>query len=68
MTRFDTYDPGEFYDEMFAALSHLRPQARLLEQRVQGLPDQELRRRQQAAERALLQMGITFNVYSDAGG
>ena len=71
MTRFDTYDPnafGEFYDEMFAAPNQPRPQARLLEQRVQGLPGQELRQRQQAAERALLQMGITFNVYSDEGG
>jgi uncharacterized circularly permuted ATP-grasp superfamily protein len=68
MTRFDTYDPGEFYDEMFSAPHRPRPQARLLEQRIQGLPDQDLRLRQQAAERALLQMGITFNVYTDEGG
>ena len=68
MTRFDTYDPGDFYDEMFAAPHRSRPQARLLEQRLEGLPDQEVRQRQQAAEQALLQMGITFNVYSDEGG
>lgn len=68
MTRFDTYEPGDFYDEMFAAPRRPRPQARLLEQRIQSLPAQALRQRQQAAEQALLQMGITFNVYGDEGG
>jgi len=33
---------------------------------IQGLPDGELLNRQKAAERALLQMGITFNVYGRA--
>jgi uncharacterized circularly permuted ATP-grasp superfamily protein len=39
-----------------------------LQQRIDALPDGELFRRQQAAERALLHMGITFNVYGDSAG
>jgi|GEM_PF-2719858 len=45
--RFDTYDPGSFYDEIFAA---------------PGQP------RQQAAERAFLNKGITFNVHGSEAG
>ena len=37
-------------------------------QLIETLPDGELLRRQQAAERALLHMGITFNVYGDSAG
>ena len=32
------------------------------------MPDGELLNRQRAAERALLQMGITFNVYGERAG
>ena len=45
-----------------------RAGAALLVQRIQALPAGELLRRQRAAEQALLQMGITFNVYGDAAG
>jgi uncharacterized circularly permuted ATP-grasp superfamily protein len=65
---FDAYDPGEFYDELFAGPGQPRPGARLLVQRLASLSEGELLRRQQAAERAFVNMGITFNVYgSDAG-
>src|SRR4030095_13327547 len=40
------------------------PLARTLE----ALPDGELPPRQQAADRALVQMGITFNVYGESAG
>jgi uncharacterized circularly permuted ATP-grasp superfamily protein len=63
------YDTGGFYDEMFRD-GGLEPRAEtsLLAQRLAALPAGELRRRQLAAERALLQRGITFNVYGhDAG-
>ncbi len=45
-----------------------RPHASLLAKRLAALPDGELENRQRAAERALLQRGITFAVYGhDAG-
>lgn len=62
---FDGYDTEGFYDELFDAQGQPRPGADLLVQRINGLPDSELQRRQHAAEKALLNLGITFNVYSD---
>ncbi|GIX47507.1 MAG: hypothetical protein KatS3mg131_1718 [Candidatus Tectimicrobiota bacterium] len=66
--KFSDYDPGDFYDEMFEARGRPRPGAALLVQRLDALPEGELLRRQRAAERALLLMGITFNVYGEAAG
>jgi uncharacterized circularly permuted ATP-grasp superfamily protein len=66
--KFDGYDTGGFFDEMFSPDSSPRQEAKALVQRLQTLPDGELQRRQRAAERALLQLGITFNVYGDAAG
>ena len=60
--RFADYDPGDFFDEMFDARGPRRF-ARALARFVDGLPDGELLRRQRSAERALLNMGITFGVY-----
>ncbi len=66
--RFEKYDLGGFFDEMFLADGRPRPEAKLLVQTIESLPMGELFRRQQAAEGALLHMGITFNVYgSDEG-
>ena len=62
--RFADYDPGDFFDEMFDARGPRRF-ARALARFVDGLPDGELVRRQRSAERALLNMGITFGVYSE---
>ena len=45
-----------------------RAAARLLAREIESLPDGELATRQQTAERALIQAGITFNVYSDNQG
>ncbi len=66
--RFDGYDIGGFYDEMFLARDRPRPEADLLVRMIESLAQGELLRRQQAAEGALLQMGITFNVYGDSQG
>jgi uncharacterized circularly permuted ATP-grasp superfamily protein len=66
--RFDGYDIGEFYDEMFAGPALARPAARTLWRNLEQLPAGELVNRQQAAERALLHMGITFNVYGERAG
>ena len=61
--RFDGYDTEGFYDEVFDSQGKPRPGADLLIQRINALPESELQRRQKAAEIALLNLGITFNVY-----
>src|SRR3984893_11268845 len=66
--RFSHYEIGDFFDEMFDANREPRSSARALSQFIETLPDGELIRRQQSAERALLHMGITFNVYGDQSG
>ena len=45
-----------------------RPAAQALIKTIESLPAGELLTRQQAAERALLQMGITFNVTAKTPG
>ena len=65
---FEDYDTESFYDEMFLPDGSPRPEARQLVERIEGLPDGELVRRHQAAERSLLYTGITFTVYGDEAG
>ncbi len=65
---FEQYDTGGYYDEMFAAPAAPRPGCALLAERLGTLGPDELARRQLASERALLDLGITFNVYGDAHG
>ncbi|MCB1019797.1 MAG: circularly permuted type 2 ATP-grasp protein [Bryobacterales bacterium] len=66
--RFDSYQTEGFYDEMFGPGGSPRLEAEPLVERIQSLPEGELRRRHQAAERALMRLGITFNVYGDGEG
>ncbi|MEQ1908608.1 MAG: circularly permuted type 2 ATP-grasp protein [Vicinamibacterales bacterium] len=66
--QIDNYDTGGFYDEMFDQTGHPRPEARLLLETIGSLGDGQLQRCQQAAERILVQLGITFNVYGDSAG
>ena len=66
--RFDTYQTQGFHDEMFDANGEPRPEARLLLETLGSLEEGELLRCQAAADRLLLQMGITFNVYGDSAG
>jgi len=66
--RFEDYHTGSFFDEMFEAGCAPRPAARALVQLIETMTDGELLRRQRSAERALLHMGITFNVYGDSAG
>jgi uncharacterized circularly permuted ATP-grasp superfamily protein len=65
--RFSSYVTEGFYDEMFDG-GEARPHARLLLETVESLSDGQLLRYQHAAERLLLQLGITFNVYGDSAG
>jgi uncharacterized circularly permuted ATP-grasp superfamily protein len=66
--RFNQYEVGGFFDEMFSAEGSPRSAAQALVKAIESLPDGELLTRQQSAERALLQMGITFNVYGEDAG
>ena len=66
--KFTNYQTDGFYDEIFKAAGVPHEAAQQLISRIEALPDGDLHRRQQAAEAALLQMGITFTVYdSDEG-
>jgi uncharacterized circularly permuted ATP-grasp superfamily protein len=65
---FDSYEVDGFPDEMFLVDGKPRPGSRQMVQLLESLTDGELFRRQGAAERALLHMGITFNVYGDNAG
>ena len=66
--RFSPYDTGGYYDELFQPDGCPRSHARLLVDTIEGLSDGQLLRYQHAADRLLLQMGITFNVYGDTAG
>ncbi|HUK18079.1 MAG TPA: circularly permuted type 2 ATP-grasp protein [Bryobacteraceae bacterium] len=66
--RFSSYRTEGFYDELFDAGGQVRPHARLLVETIESLSEGHLLRYQHAAERLLLQMGITFNVYGDSAG
>ena len=65
---FDSYQTGNFYDELFRPDETPREEFRLLVERINSLPAGELLRRQRVAERDLMHMGITFNVYGDERG
>jgi uncharacterized circularly permuted ATP-grasp superfamily protein len=66
--KFADYGTDECFDEMFDEHSQPRAAAQPLVHFMETLPAGELLRRQQSAERALLHMGITFNVYGDSAG
>jgi uncharacterized circularly permuted ATP-grasp superfamily protein len=66
--RFAGYQAEGFYDEMFDPSGAPRPEARLLLDSIESLEEGQLQRCQHAAERLLLQLGITFNVYGDSAG
>lgn len=66
--RFQSYDPGEFYDELFVAKGQPRPYAAALIDRINSLSPGDLEIRQEAAKTAMMKLGATFNVYSDSQG
>ncbi|MBP6823321.1 MAG: circularly permuted type 2 ATP-grasp protein [Acidobacteria bacterium] len=65
---FGNYQLDAAYDEMFAAPGNPRSQYRALYQRLLQLVPSELRQRQQTADIAFLNQGITFTVYGDDAG
>ena len=59
------YDPGPFYDEMISSPGHPRAVARHVAKYLRSLSTEEIRARQEAADAAIEEMGITFTVYSE---
>ncbi|PJZ68976.1 hypothetical protein CH373_04365 [Leptospira perolatii] len=59
------YQTDSFYDEMFSEEGGIRQSYDILKSRIEGMGDQELLLRKTSAERALLSLGITFNVYGE---
>ncbi|MFT4033864.1 MAG: circularly permuted type 2 ATP-grasp protein [Siphonobacter sp.] len=65
---YNNYQTEGFFDEMFDENGNVRQGYEAFKQRSEQLSYGEMIRRQQAAERALMAMGITFNVYSENEG
>ena len=65
---FTDYQTDNFFDEMFATNAQVRAGYAPFRQRVEQLTSEDFIGRQHAAERALMSMGITFNVYSEGEG
>jgi uncharacterized circularly permuted ATP-grasp superfamily protein len=65
---FRGYESDGYFDEMIGEDGQPRAAAKPLAKDIETLPEGELELRQTAAEHALIQAGITFNVYSDNQG
>ena len=68
MSVFQTYDPEDYFDELFSSKDIPREEAKILIEKIESLPPGDLEMRQTAAEALLLRMGITFNVYGREEG
>jgi len=62
---WESYDPGAFWDELMLGPGQPRPGAESVVGYLGSLTERQLALRQAAAERAILEMGITFTVYSE---
>jgi uncharacterized circularly permuted ATP-grasp superfamily protein len=65
---FESYDPGEFYDEMFSVPGTPRPHYARIFQRLAAMAPGQFEERRQLADLSFLMQGITFTVYSDGRG
>ena len=65
---FEAYNTESIHDELFHPDGNPRSGAELLIKQLNALGIEDIRRRQQAMDRALMQMGITFTVYGDEHG
>ncbi len=59
---FDGYQCEGFFDEMFDGDASPRGDCQSLYNRIRSMPPEDLTRRQRAADRSMVQLGITFNV------
>ena len=68
MIDWKLYDSAGAWDELIGPGGRPRAAARGLSRYLRALSDDELRERKDAAELAILVMGITFTVYDEEGG
>ena len=68
MHSFDGYDPGVFFDEVFAHPGKVRPHYGSVINSVGALDSRDFARKQQSADVAFLKQGVTFTVYGDTQG
>ena len=59
------YDPGQFYDEIISSPGNARAASRGMVSFIRNMSMKSLVSRQQAADLAIQEMGISFTVYSD---
>jgi uncharacterized circularly permuted ATP-grasp superfamily protein len=64
---WNSYDPGRFYDELMAQANQPRAAGYAVTRYLRRLGFAELEARRAAADAAILALGISFTVYSDAG-
>ncbi len=62
---WNSYDPGKFYDEIISSPGNARAAARGMVSYTRKMSIKHLLSRQQAADLAIQEMGISFTVYSD---
>jgi uncharacterized circularly permuted ATP-grasp superfamily protein len=65
---FDNYQTDGFFDEMYHSDGQLRAHYGAFRDSASALTVEEMNQRQRDAERSLMAMGITFNVYSENQG
>jgi len=65
---FDSYNPGDFYDELFGPDGNPRPECQPLINHFNHLSREHLHQRQKAAQIGLFKVGVTFNVYGAEEG
>jgi uncharacterized circularly permuted ATP-grasp superfamily protein len=65
---FGTYDPAEFFDEMFVEPGIPRPHYAKLFEKLSAMPAAQFEERRKLADISFLVQGITFTVYSDGAG
>ncbi len=68
MIDWKNYDSAGTWDELIDPGGRPRAPARELSRYLRALSDDELRERKDAAELAIIVMGITFTVYDEEGG
>ncbi|MCK9505359.1 MAG: circularly permuted type 2 ATP-grasp protein [Porticoccaceae bacterium] len=64
---WNTYEPGDFYDEIISSPGNARLPARRLVSHLKSLSDDEVLERRNSADVTIKKMGITFTVYSEEG-
>ena len=67
---FQKYETGEYYDEMFAGngAHPVRGHYHRVKERFESYSDNDFKTKQTAIDRAFVEHGVTFTVYSDDQG